>query len=332
MSNPTIKDVAKMAGTSIATVSRALRNSGYISDHVREAVQKAVQELDYKPNRIAQSLKNNSSFTIGLVVTDITNPFFAEIAKEAENVLVQYGYNLIICNTDESPEKELNHLKMLEEKRVDGILLCSTGKNNDYVRYLIDKGTIIILIDRRYDELDIDIIKDDNEYGALLLTRYLIQKGHTKIALIKGNPLSVTSNDRAEGYRKALLEKNIPVLPEYIHIGGASGEHAADAVNDILALENRPTAIFGVNSLIARHAIMALNNAEIKVPEQMALACYGLEEFKTLYKPSITCMIQKPERFGYTGAQLVLSRINEGYSTRKKEVIFPPELFVGDSV
>lgn len=332
MKATTIKDVAREAGVSISTVSRVLNNSGYASSSVSEAVKKAVEKLNYRPNSIARSLKINNSFTVGLIVTDITNPFFSTIAKEVENVLSQYNYNLIICNTNESPEKEYKQLKMLTEKRVDGILLCSTGKNNFYIKQLIKQGTVIILIDRRYDELELDIIKDDNEYGSYLLTKYLIQKGHKSIALIKGNPLSNTSNEREQGYIRALQEFSIDYKKDYVYVGGASGEHTVEAVESFLTLPERPSAIFAVNSLIAKHVIMKLNDLDIKVPEQMALVCYGLEEFRTLYKPSITCMVQQPERFGYTAAQLIISRIKDGSGSMKKEIIFPPEMFIGSSV
>ena len=286
----TIKDVAKLAGVSVSTVSRVLNRSGYISVATCEKVYDAVRQLDYKPNSIAQSLKKNSSHTIGLVVTDITNPYFAAIAKGAESYFSQYGYNLIICNTNESPKKEKIHLDMLFDRRVDGILLCSTGQNNAAIQSLLKAEVKIILIDRTCPGLTLDIIKDNNEYGAYELTKLLLKRGYTKIAFLRGATGSTASIEREKGWRDALKEEGLPAHDEWIYTTGASGEKVREAIASILSLEERvrPTALFACNSLIARQVMMRLNELSIETPKQMALVCYGLEEFKTLCVPSKT--------------------------------------------
>ncbi len=313
-------------------MSRILNKSGYASEEARKRVLESVAKLDYKPNTIARSLKKNKSQTIGLIVTDITNPFFAAIAKEAENVLSIYDYNLIICNTNEVAEKELRHLKTLFDRRVDGILLCSTGKNNKYIKKLVDSGIVVILIDRYYDELQLDVIKDDNFEGAWLMADYLIKKQHTRIALIRGDRNSSASIDREKGFRSALNDKSIPIVEEYFFTGGASGEYTEDVVYNIMRMDNRPTAIFAFNSLIAKKVIMSLNIKKVSIPDEMALACFGLEEFKTLYRPPITCIIQHPDRFGRMAAQLMVERIRNHSSMVRREIIFPPDLYIGESV
>lgn len=332
MALSTIKDVAKLAGVSPGTVSRVLNQSGYCSETVREAVLSAAKQLEYKPNSIARSLKKQSTSTIGLILTDITNPFFAGVAKETEKILSTYGYNLIICNTDESAAKERQHLQNLYHRRVDGILLCTTGQNNDYIKKLVAEGMVIVLIDRKYPDLNLDIILDDNQFGAYLLTKHLIQKGHHRIGLIRGNPGSNATLERQKGFARAIKEFDIAQEPELLFEGGGSGEHTMEAVSRIMEMPNRPSAIIALNPLIARHAIMALNSLHVEIPKEMALACFGLEEFKTLYRPSITCIIQRPDLFGFNAAELLLQRIQDGFHGNGREIVFSPELFEGSSV
>ncbi len=329
----TIKDVAKLAGVSVSTVSRVLNRSGYISVATCEKVYDAVCQLDYKPNSIAQSLKKNSSHTIGLVVTDITNPYFAAIAKGAESYFSQYGYNLIICNTNESPKKEKIHLDMLFDRRVDGILLCSTGQNNAAIQSLLKAEVKIILIDRTCPGLTLDIIKDNNEYGAYELTKLLLKRGYTKIAFLRGATGSTASIEREKGWRDALKEEGLPAHDEWIYTTGASGEKVREAIASILSLEERvrPTALFACNSLIARQVMMRLNERSIETPKQMALVCYGLEEFKTLYRPSVTCVVQHPDYVGYLSAKLMVERLEEDGEETPKEIILAPDVFEGQS-
>lgn len=330
---PTIKDVAKLAHVSVSTVSRVLNQSGYVSERVCQDVYAAVRQLGYKPNSIAQSLKKNSSHTIGLIVADITNPYFAAIAKGSENYFSQYGYNLIICNTNESPEKERTHLEMLFDRRVDGILLCSTGRNNEVIQRLLDAGIKIILIDRSCPGLTLDIIKDNNEYGAYLLTNLLIERGHKKIVFLRGDKGSTASTERECGWRSALKENGLSAGSSMVFTAGSSGENTKDVMDSLLSLneQERPTAVFASNSLIAKQVIMKLNESSVAVPEQMALVCYGLEEFKTLYRPSITCIIQRPDHVGYLSAQLMMERLKDSGEQAMKEIILAPELFEGQS-
>jgi len=330
-----IKEVAQKAGVSVSTVSRVINNSGYASEEAKKRVIDAVSQLNYNANFFAKNLKTRTTRTVGLVITDITNPFFSAIARATEDLLSEYDYNLIICNTNESPDKELRHFKMLYERRVDGILLCGTGKNNDFVKKLIESGVIVILIDRYYEDLDLDVIKDDNIYGAKLLTEQLIAKGHTNIALIKGHINSRASVEREEGYLAALKKHGIEPSAEIIFNAGATGETVQDILDHIWEMNPRPTAILSLNASIAKKFIGILNTRNIRVPQDVALASYGLEEFKTLYVPSITCIVQKPELYGEIAGNLMIERLlNEKNETNgaKKHILFAPDLFVGNSI
>ena len=330
-----IKDVARLANVSVSTVSRVLNSSGYASANVRERVIDAVRRLDYKPNLIARGLKNNSLRTIALVVTDITNPFFAAIAKETEDLLSEYDYSLIICNTNERPDKELRHLRQLGERQVDGIFLCGTGQNNEFVKRLAASGVVIIQIDRDYDDLDFDIIKDDNVYGAQLLTEQLINKGYKSIALLRGHPDSRASAEREQGYLFALQKNGITPDRNLIFNAGASGEETQAILKKLLEMQSRPGAIVSLNALIAKKIISEFRTLGIRIPEDMAIASYGLEEFKSLYVPSVTCIVQKPERFGEVSVNLMMERLKkktDAADSERKCILFAPELFIGESI
>jgi DNA-binding LacI/PurR family transcriptional regulator len=333
MTNTTIKDVAKKAGVSTATVSRVINRVGYFTPDIEKKVNQAIQELGYRPNAVARSLKCEYTKIIGLIVTDMVNPFLMWTAKTLESTVSNYDYNVIVCSTEEDPQKELKYLKMLIDRRVDGLVLSATGKNNDYIREIVNKKIPVILIDRKYNDLDeLDVILDDNFTGGYLLTKHLIDKGHRKIALIKGHPTSITSEERSRGFLKALTDHGIEVISSYIRIGGRSGEFTRQVVKEFFEMADPPTAVFAVNNLIAKNMIMVMHELNKSFPEDIALVCYGLEEFKTLFKPSLTCVIQKPALMGMRAGEMIIDRIKTGYNSKRVELVFAPEIFIGDSL
>ncbi|HML45185.1 MAG TPA: LacI family DNA-binding transcriptional regulator [Clostridia bacterium] len=329
----TIKDVAELAGVSISSVSRVLNNSDANSDTMRERVLAAVETLSYKPNALARGLKTNSTQTAALVVTDISNPFFSGIAREAEAYLSEHGYTLIICNTGEDPDRELRHLQKLRERQVDGFLLCATGRNNGLIREMHDAGIPIILIDRAYHDLPLDIVKDDNAYGGWLLADLLIQRGHRRIAFLRGAQSSMASLEREQGFRQACAQHGIPLDEALFLSGGVSGDSTRESIGRILEMPVPPTAIFAANILIAKTAISVLAERGLTLPGDMALVCYGMEELKRLYRPSITCILQNPSLVGHLAAQMMVKRLSGGDADPAPcKIVLQPDLFVGDSV
>lgn len=206
-------------------------------------------------------------------------------------------------------------------------------QNNAAIQSLLKAEVKIILIDRTCPGLTLDIIKDNNEYGAYELTKLLLKRGHTKIAFLRGATGSTASIEREKGWRDALKEEGLPAHDEWIYTTGASGEKVREAIASILSLEERvrPTALFACNSLIARQVMMRLNELSIETPKQMALVCYGLEEFKTLYRPSVTCVVQHPDYVGYLSAKLMVERLEEDGEETPKEIILAPDVFEGQS-
>ena len=208
MAKSTIKDVAMEANVSTATVSRVLNDSGFVSDDIKDRVHLAVKKLNYQPNAIARSLKQDKTYTIGVVIPDITNQYYMTISKAIEDIVQQKGYNLIFCSSHENPKKEDKLLQLLVEQRVDAIVLATAGGCEERVRSIHQAGVPIVLVDRTVEIGDskLDSVVESNFESAYRLTSYLLQQGHRSIGLVNGLLNVSTGKERYEGFQKALEE------------------------------------------------------------------------------------------------------------------------------
>ena len=249
---PTIYDVAKRAGVSAMTVSRVINGKKDVKPETRERVLKAIEEIGYVPNSLARSFVLQRTRTIGLVITDITNPFFTTLARGVEDTAMRNQFSVIFCNTDEDPEKEVLYLELLARKRVDGVILASASGKRTPLKSILVRNIPVVLIDREIEGLDdVDIVKGDSVYGAYLLTKHLIELGHRRIGIIVGSKNISTAEDRVEGYKRALKDAGIPLDEELIKFGKYSRESGYNFTKELLSLENPPSAIFGGNNFIA---------------------------------------------------------------------------------
>lgn len=324
----TIKDVARRAGVSTMTVSRVINNSGYASQEARERVARAIAELDYLPNALARSLRHRQTKTVALVLADIGNPFFIAVARGAEQVASAHGFSLLFCNTGESRDAEDAHLSVLLQKRVDGVLLVPTGDDDPGVARLGARGVPTVLIDRRVGGAPADLVRGDSERGAYELVRHLIGLGHARIALITG-PLGLsTAADRAAGYARALREAGLPVSEALICADDFSLEGGRRSTRRLLALDPRPTAIFGGNTLIAFGAFQALRAAGLRVPEDVSLVTFDDLPEAWLMSPFLTTANQPADEIGRRAAELLFERLGGRGGPAPREVVLPAELVV----
>lgn len=330
MANNTIKDIARHAGVSIATVSRVINGNYPVSSEVKEKVFKAIKELDYRPNAIARSLKMVSTHTIGLLVPDIANPFFMNIAKALESVIGKYKYNIIVCSTEEDEQRESEYISLLEEKRVDAILLSSSSKTNIIRDKLMMLDIPIVLIDRKISGLEVTTITDDNTLGAYMLIRHLIDIGHKDIAIIDGPNSVSTGSDRLNGYLQAHEACGLKVITELIYSGSYTTEYGYEIATNLFNRGMTATAIFAANNLIAKGVLYAASDTKKSIPEDFSLVCFGDYEFTRLYNPSITCIIQKPEEIGKMAGEIILNKIRDK-NNMPESIVIPPELFIGKS-
>jgi LacI family transcriptional regulator len=312
VSKVTIKDIANELGISIATVSRVLNGSGYASEEVRKKVLETAKKFQYHPNAIARSLKSERTNTIGVIIPDISNPYFMKISKGIEDTLYEHGYNLIFMSGDEKPEKEKRFLKVLLEKRVDAIVLASSGNNEKAIEEVYQSGVPIVLVDRKINNLSMNLesVVEDNTYGAYHLTKYLINHGHTRLGIINGLLKVSSGMERFEGFQMAMKEMGLIHDEQLVFNGNFTKESGMAAVDYFLSLQKRPTAILSFNNTMGLGAIIQLIRKGIKIPEEMVVASYGEIEAVELLKPnSIICNVQFPYEMGCRVGEILLHRL-----------------------
>ena len=304
----TIKDVAALAGISYTTVSHVLNKTRPVSEHVRVKVEAAIAELDYVPSAVARSLKARSTATIGLLVPNSVNPYFAELARGIEDACERNGYCVILCNSDDNPQKQRSYLRVLLEKRIDGLIVASVGEDQDLLDSLGGVRTPMVIVDRALDGVEADLVRIDHEQGAYLATRHLLELGHREIATIGGPVDTGVSQLRLAGFRRAMAEADVRIAPGHVlHSDFTSpGGHAAAAR---LLDGERPTAIFAGNDMIGFGVLRAAAERNIDVPGELSVIGFDDIELSRYVYPSLTTVGQSIRELGESAAGLLLSRI-----------------------
>ncbi|HEV2655812.1 MAG TPA: LacI family DNA-binding transcriptional regulator [Ktedonobacteraceae bacterium] len=323
-----IKDVASVAGVSTATVSRVLSNGLHVRPQVRERVMAAVEQLGYRPNLIARSLRAQQSSTIGLIVSDIRNPFFTSISRAVEDTVYEQGFSLFLCNTDEDPEKEAIYLKLMRDESVAGVIFSPTRQTATNFTWA-SIGFPIVVVDRFVTGSDIDIVLLDNVDAGYRLTTHLIERGYRDIAAICGD-MSTTGRERYAGYEKALHEHGLSASAEhvkYIQPKIEAGHAAALKMIDTAPL---PDAFFTTNSLITAGVLQAMRERNLTIPDDVALVSFDETTWASLVQPPITLIAQPTYEIGRTATELLLQRIAD--PTRStRQVILKGQLLVRGS-
>jgi DNA-binding LacI/PurR family transcriptional regulator len=334
MSDATIKDVAKAAGVSTATVSRVINGNYNVSSEIEQKVLKAIDELKYFPNSVARSLKNDSTYTIGFLVSDISNSYFTTIAKVVEDIVSPKNYNIIMCSTEEEKSRELNYLKLLVSKKVDGLILNTTGKNDDFIAAL-SKKIPIVLINRRLFNMNYngDFIDGGNLDGVYDLTAHLIAYGHRKIGVINGDLSVSTGMERFEGFKMSMKEIGINVDLNYPYRfdGQFTMESGYQGAAYLMGLSEPPSGIVVMNNSMTLGALKYFRMNGIRVPEEISIVSFGnIENVELMYvKPSIVTL--NAYAIGNKVGKVILERIHNP-TVKNREVIITPQLIVGDSV
>jgi len=247
----TIKDVAKKAGVSVATVSHVINSTRFVSEFSKEKVKAAMEELNYRPNAVARSLRRKESKIIGLIIPDNTNPYFAEMAWSIEYASKNQGYSVILCNSDGDVKRESSYLDVLVENQVDGIIMVAAGKSSVNFQKLLERKIPIVMVDRNSPNVRTDSIQINNSLYGEIATEHLVALGHHKIACVTG-PRDITpSFDRVDGYKKALSKNKIPLKDSYIIKGDFKPHGGYLAGCKLLEMKDPPTAIFACNDLMA---------------------------------------------------------------------------------
>ena len=311
----TIKDVAREASVSIATVSHVVNQTRRVSDELTARVLAAMQKLHYRPNGLARSLRLGQTRTLGMLIPDNSNQFFAEMARSIEDTGYRHGYSVILCNSDRNVEKQRTYVRVLVDKQVDGIAFISSGESAEDIQYLTREGVAVVIVDREQPGTSVDVIVIDNERAGYEATRHLLGFGHRRIACITGPAGVAPAEGRVVGYRLALRDAGIEYDPALVipgDFGMETGERAGDALWK-LPPELRPTAIFSCNDLMAIGAMVSLRRYGVEIPSDVSIVGIDDIALSRAVSPALTTMSHPKVEMGRLAAELLIQRI-EGHS------------------
>jgi LacI family transcriptional regulator len=317
----TIRDVAKKAGVSVATVSHVINGTRKVAPETEARVRRAMEELGYQPNAIAQSLRKRTTYAIGILVSDITNPFFATLVRGAEDAALEAGYSVIVCNSDEDPQKEDMYIRALWRRRIDGMLIAPTRDGtSSALQELVRRKLPFVFVDRKAKGIEADAVLSDNIGGAYLATKHLIERGHKRIGIVLGIPGATTTEERLLGYRQALEEAGIPFSEDLVVWGGYRMEGGRKACAKLLSLSDPPTAIFSTNNLMTVGVLQELSYRRIKIPEEVAVVGFDDLEWAEIVYPPLTVVVQRPYEIGYQAFKILLRRLNRSEGMQEVRV------------
>jgi len=310
----TVHEVARRAGVASITVSRVLNGHASVSVETRRKVQTAMRDLDYVPNALAQSLKGRSTRTLGLVVGDVSNPFFTLLARGLEDAATAAGYSVILCNSDDDPKKERAYLEILARRRVDGLVLTPSQTDPEPVLEWARRSGPVCLVDRPVVGLDfrsagIDIVRGENLDSAERLVAHLVQHGHRRIGIVNGPLALSTAVDRLTGYRRALAAAGIAVDERLERAGRFSVESGRTQTAELLAHKRRPTALFATNNLLALGGMLAARDRELSIPGDLALVTFEDIPDVAAVWPFISVAAQAAASMGQEAGRFILERI-----------------------
>ncbi|MBX9971573.1 LacI family DNA-binding transcriptional regulator [Cytobacillus firmus] len=310
MKNVTIADVAKHANVSKSTVSQYLnKRYEYMSEKTRKKIEETIEALNYEPNILARSLKQKSTFTVGVVVANILHTFSTQIIRAIENYYYKQGFQIIVCNADDDPEKEKKYIEVLRAKQVDGIIIFPTGGNLDLYKRMKRDQFPIVFMDRMIEELDIATVMLDNQLAAKLAVDHFVEKGYKDIAIVTTSIIRSISPrvERIEGYKETLESYGIQYAD---YIKTADPEEISAALSELFTLEKPPEAILAGNDIVLNEILKYLKNHSMSIPEDAAVI--GIDEvpFANFYTPEITTVKQPAVEMANLAAELLFNQIN----------------------
>lgn len=326
----TIREVAKRAGVSYATVSHVINDTRFVSQETRDRVLAAINELSYRPNALARSLRRGKTNTIGLILPDSANPFFAEIGHSIEDAAFNLGYSVILCNTERDTHREQLYVDVLSKKQVDGIIFVATGEQVDSLNFLLSQDVPVVLIDRDLPNSEVDAVLTDNQQGGYLAARHLIELGHRRIACIAGPSHITPSAERIIGYRRALEEAGLPYDETLVMSGDYHPESGRQVTSTLLSLNDPPTAIFALNDLMALGALRAACQAGCCIPDDLAVIGFDNIDLTSFTNPPLTTIAQPKAEIGSQAVNFLAERIKDK-TCPPRRVILPTELIVRES-
>ena len=307
----TMKEVAKLAGVSVATVSRVLNDKPNVSPELRSRVLQAVEKLNYQRNRVARSLRAKTSLIIGLIISDIQNPFFTSVVRGVEDVAYDHGYTLLLCNSDEDPAKERLYIDIMLAEKVAGVIISPVAEVDNYSNVLLQAGVPVVAMDRRMRDLEVDTVIVNNVEGVYQAIGHLIERGHRRIGFIGGPTRTTTGRERQEGYQKALAEHGLGLEQVLVKIGDFKQDSGYQMACQLLEMDDPPTAIFTANNLMTLGALNAIHEKKLSIPQEVAIVGFDDMSWAQSLAPPLTAVAQPTYELGRTAADLLLRRIGD---------------------
>jgi LacI family transcriptional regulator len=327
---PTIRDVAKRAHVAPITVSRVINQSGYVSEDKRARVMEAISELKYIPSALPESFRSKKTNTIGLIVPDVTNPFFNMVARGVEDTCNEHQLSVILCNSDEKHEKIKQYALALLKRQVDGFLIVPTSQDADILHTIERQDVPAILIDRVVPHVTIDTVRSASEDGAYMLMQYLINLGHARIAFLCSSLSLSTSHERLAGYARALAEAGLPMHQELLRFGDPTEEDGYHMTREVMLDPlAKPTAIFAGNNLLSVGAIKMLEELQLRIPEDISVVAF--DEQLMYPTPFLTVAVQQPYLLGVQAAELLIEQMSGKAAAGTRDVVLPVRLVVRES-
>jgi LacI family transcriptional regulator len=330
----TIKDIAVKANVAVSTVSRALNDKFDINPKTKERILKIIKDSGYNPNNIARGLVMQKVFTIGLIIPDISNPFFAEVAVGVETRAKKLGYSVIFCNTNNDLIGEKAALTIMKGRMVDGLIVSLSNESKNEVESFRETNLPIVQIDRKITGVEYPGVFVDNIKSAYNATKYLIDLGHKKITHFAGDLQTQTGIDRLEGFKKAVKEACIREQDTMVIEGKYSVDSGKESMRELLKLEYKPTALFAASDLQAAGALYVASRAEINVPEDLSIIGHDDIDLSYLVNPNLTTMEQPKKQLGKLAVDLLLKTIGNKSSDRiinEKDIVLNTKLVIRES-
>ncbi len=320
-----LADIAKHLGISVSTVSRVINEKDRVSDDTRRRVLEAVEELNYRPNEIARSLRKRNSMTIGVVVPDLSNNFFNLLTKGATMVAKNNNYLTILCNSDYDQKMEQEYMNLLIQKQVDGVILATVGKEKKYFHNIINRRLPVVFVDNLPDvELKYNYVTIDNEKASYDLTTHLIQKGYKEIAILTGNLHETSAIKRLQGWKNAMVSHGLSINDKYIGVGDFQIESGYKMMMAMLNRKKRPHAVLAANNYLAYGAIKAAQDKGLTIPNDLYVVCFDAVDNTGLMNIKIPSIIQPAQKIGEVAAETLVNRMKNKNSTVYDNIILEP--------
>ncbi|MFJ1650145.1 LacI family DNA-binding transcriptional regulator [Streptomyces sp. NPDC088337] len=304
-----IKDVAAAAGVSVATVSRVLNENPSVSADARARVLAAVEALGYRPNAVARSLRTHRTRTLGLVISDVLNPYFTALARSVEEEARALGYSVIIGNADERPDLQDHHIRTLLDRRIDGLLVSPTDGGSPLMLDAARAGTPMVFVDRWIEGVDVPVVRSDGRAAVRDLVAHLYGLGHRRLAIIAGPAATTTGRERVEAFREALAAHGLPLPDAYIGQGDFKAGSGRRVTEGFLGLPEPPEAVFAADNLMALGALDAIRAREMRVPDDIALAAFDDVPWFPHTDPPITAIAQPTGELGRAAVRALVDRM-----------------------